>query len=46
MATGDFIIPNDPTLVGAVVDFAYFTADTTTGLAIHVSDALKIQIQP
>jgi len=46
MATGNFIIPNDPTLVGAAVDFAYFTADTTTGLAIHASDALSVQIQP
>ena len=45
-ATGRFIIPPDPTLVGVDIDFAYLTIEPSTGVSIHVSDALHVQIQP
>lgn len=44
-ATGTFVIPGDPTLVGVDVDFAYFTVDGGTGLAVHASNAEHVQIQ-
>ncbi|MFT5284854.1 MAG: putative deacylase [Planctomycetota bacterium] len=45
-ATSTFDIPNSVDIIGIDLDFAYFTIDMVSGLAIHVSNAAHVQIQP